>query len=77
VIQKDAQGKAISTQDNKYKPVYINANNISQWKSIQLQNKKLTLSDSHLKALTLGQLVANKLNASELFDQLNPPDIYA
>ena len=71
VTQKDIHDNTILTESGKEKPVYINSANLADWQSIDIKEKKVTLSDGHLKALTLGHMVAQSVDASQLLDPKN------
>ncbi len=71
VTQEDDSNQKILTESGKEKPVYINISNLQDWKSIEIKDKKVTLSDWQLKALTLGHMVAQSLNADQLLDHTN------
>lgn len=49
-------------------PVYINMDNLDDWKDIQIVKKNVTLSDNHIKALSLWHMVAQQTDKSDLID---------
>jgi hypothetical protein len=59
-------------EHGKKKPVYINLDNIDDWKSVEIKDKKVRLSDQHLKALTLGHMVAGQTTKKDLLNPQNP-----
>ena len=61
-----------SDKEWKHKPVYINMDNSDDWQSIEVLDKKVTLSDQHLKALTLGHMLAQKTEKNDLLYPKNP-----
>lgn len=75
ITQKDRSWQEILSQSWKKCPVFINSWNINTWQSVEIKNKKVTLSDQYLKSLTLGQLALNKINDEDFFDPKNSPDI--
>ena len=73
VSYKDPSGNTLRTQDGKMKPVMIHAGNIDQWQSIEILEKKVTISDQQLGALSLGHLVAQSLTRDQIANKL--PDV--
>lgn len=71
VTKKDVTESKVLTEWGKEKPVYINAANFNDWKSINILDKKATLSDGQLKALSLGHMVSQSLDADQLLDSKN------
>jgi len=59
-------------EHGKKKPVYINLDNIDEWQSVEIKDKKVRLSDQHLKALTLGHMVAGQTTKKDLLTPQNP-----
>lgn len=72
VVQKDSTWKTITTAWWKQQPLFVNSATLADWQSIEIiGGKKATISDKHLKALSLGYTIADKLTASELLDPQN------
>ena len=74
VTYKDSHDHPLETPEGKLKPIVLHAGNIEQWKSIDVVEKKVTLSDKQLGALSLGHMVSQSMTRDQMSDNQSDVD---